>query len=173
MRWWLWFPLGLFVAFFGVVAFGLYKPDDRNHPSKLIGQPLPAFALPAASSSNPGLASADFAGKPRLVNVFASWCVPCATEAAVLGEMARQGVIIDGIAIRDRPADLDRFLARNGNPYRAIGADTDSRVQIAMGSSGVPETFVVDGRGIIRYQHIGEITPGEMPVVLAKLAAAR
>ncbi len=173
MRGWLWLPLILFVTFFGVVAFKLYRPGDTNHPSKMIGQPMPAFVLPPASSSRAGLSSAEFTGTPRLVNIFASWCVPCISEAGVLGAMARQGVIIDGIAIRDRPRDLDAFLARNGNPYRAIGGDVDSRVQIDLGSSGVPETFVVDGRGIIRYQHIGEITPDEMPGILDRLRNAR
>jgi cytochrome c biogenesis protein CcmG/thiol:disulfide interchange protein DsbE len=173
MRGWLWLPLGLFVAFFAVVAFSLYSPDDRTHPSKLVGKPMPAFVLAPGSSSKPGLSAADLAGSPRLVNVFASWCVPCISEAPILGELSRRGVIIDGIAIRDRPTDLDQFLARNGNPYRAIGGDPDSHVQIALGSSGVPETFVVDGKGIIRHQHIGEITPSDVPSILAKLQEAK
>lgn len=172
-RFWLWAPLVLFVVFFGVVASGLYAPDDRNHPSKMVGKPLPAFALPAAASSKPALSSTDFAGKPRLLNVFASWCVPCIAEAPILTKLAQQGVVIDGVAIRDRPADVDRFLARNGNPYRAIGSDVDSSVQLAIGSSGVPETFVIDSRGIIRHQHIGNITPDDVPTILAALKAAQ
>jgi cytochrome c biogenesis protein CcmG/thiol:disulfide interchange protein DsbE len=172
-RVWLWLPLGLFVLFFGVVAVGLYRPDDRTHPSKLIGKPMPAFALPPAALGRPGLASTDLRGQPRLVNVFASWCVPCASEAPVLGMLAQQGVIVDGIAIRDRPQDLVGFLARHGNPFRAIGDDPASQVQISLGSSGVPETFVVDATGIIRYQHIGPIEPGDVNTILAKLGAAR
>jgi cytochrome c biogenesis protein CcmG, thiol:disulfide interchange protein DsbE len=173
MRLWLWAPLGLFVVFFGVVAFGLYSPSDRTTPSKLVGKPIPAFTLASGATGKPGLSSADFATGPRLVNVFASWCVPCITEAPVLGELARQGITIDGIAIRDRAADVDNFLARHGNPYRAIGSDPNSQVQISLGSSGVPETFVVDTKGIIRFQHIGEIAPDDMPTILAKLAEAR
>jgi cytochrome c biogenesis protein CcmG, thiol:disulfide interchange protein DsbE len=99
--------------------------------------------------------------------------VPCIAEARVLGDMAASGVRIDGVAIRDKRADVDRFLAKNGNPYRTIGLDADSTVQIAIGSSGVPETFVVDGKGIIRFQHIGEITPADVSVVLAKLREAQ
>lgn len=173
MRAWLWAPLGAFVVFFGVVAVGLYSPDDRTHPSKLIGKPMPSFTLPPAAEGRPGVTSADFRGAPRLVNVFASWCVPCATEAPVLGMLAQQGVIIDGIAIRDRPQDLAGFLSRYGNPFRAIGDDPASQVQISLGSSGVPETFVVDGTGTIRYQHIGPIEPGDVDTILAKLGAAR
>jgi cytochrome c biogenesis protein CcmG, thiol:disulfide interchange protein DsbE len=170
---WLWVPLGLFVVFFCVVAYGLYSPTDRATPSKLVGKPIPAFTLDPGATGKAGLASADFASGPRLVNVFASWCVPCITEAPVLGELSRQGVVIDGIAIRDRAADVDNFLARHGNPYRAIGSDPNSAVQISLGSSGVPETFVVDAKGIIRYQHIGEIAPDDVPMILAKLGEAR
>ncbi len=172
-RFWLWAPLALFVVFFGVVASQLMNPDDRNHPSLLVGKPLPTFALPAGAVDRPALSSADFKGQPRLLNVFASWCVPCAAEAPVLGELAGQGVIIEGVAIRDRPADVDRFLARNGNPYRAIGSDVDSTVQLGIGSSGVPETFVIDGKGIIRHQHIGDITAADVPTILAALKAAQ
>ena len=168
-RVWIWLPLGLFALFCVVVASGLLSPDDRLHPSRLVGKPMPAFTLPPAATDRPGFGSADLKGRARLVNVFASWCVPCAAEAPILGALAQQGVVVDGIAIRDRRPDLDAFLARNGNPFRAIGLDTASEVQMAMGSSGVPETFVVDARGVIRFQHIGEITPRDVPALLAKL----
>ena len=81
-------------------------------------------------------------------------------------------MIIDGVAIRDKRADVDLFLARNGNPYRAIGLDVDSSIQMAIGSSGVPETFVVDRKGIIRHQHIGDIGEQDIPEILAALKAA-
>ena len=170
---WLWVPLAGFVVFFCVVAYELYSPTDRANPSKLVGKPIPAFTLAPGATGKAGLASTDFSSGPRLVNVFASWCVPCITEAPVLGELSRQGVVIDGIAIRDRPADVDQFLSRHGNPYRAIGSDPNSAVQISLGSSGVPETFVVDAKGIIRYQHIGEIASDDVPMILAKLGEAR
>jgi len=172
-RGWLWLPLAAFGAIFLVVAYGLIKPSDGTHESKMVGKPLPAFALPAAASDRPALSRADFAGKPRLLNVFASWCVPCIAEAPVLTAMARQGVVIEGVAIRDKPSDVDAFLAKNGNPYRAIGSDVDSTIQFALGSSGVPETFVIDAQGIIRHQHIGGITEGDMPTILAKLREAQ
>lgn len=171
-RFWLWAPLAAFAVFFVVLASGLYAPTDRANPSKLVGKPIPAFSLQPGATGKPGLASTDFASGPRLVNVFASWCVPCIAEAPVLAQLARQGVVIDGIAIRDRQADVDKFLTRHGNPYRAIGSDPVSQVQISLGSAGVPETFVVDAKGVIRHQHIGEIRPEDVPQIVAKLREA-
>lgn len=173
-RIWLWLPLGLFVLFFGVVAYGLVKPADRTITSKMIGKPLPQFSLPPAHEGQPGLGSASFSqGQPRLLNIFASWCIPCIAEAPVLMQMRSMGVPIDAIAIRDRPEDVARFLARNGNPYQRIGSDTVGKVQISLGSSGVPETFVIDGKGVIRHQHIGDIRAEDVPGILAALGAAR
>jgi cytochrome c biogenesis protein CcmG/thiol:disulfide interchange protein DsbE len=170
----LWLPLALFVGFFVMFAVGLIRPADRTIASKMIGKPVPAFDLPAGAPGRTDFSSKDLAtGEPRLLNVFASWCVPCIAEAPVLMEMKRRGVKIDAIAIRDRPQDVAAFLARNGDPYDRIGSDTASRVQLAMGSSGVPETFVIDGRGIIRHQHIGDIRADDVPVILAKLEEAR
>ncbi len=169
----MWLPLALFAGFFGLVLVGLYKPADREVASAFIGQPLPAFDLRPATAGRPGLVSTQFAdGKPRLINVFASWCVPCAAEAPQLAQLAAAGAEITGIAIRDRPEDVAAFLQRNGNPFTAIGADNVSAVQLAIGSSGVPETFVINGRGIIRHQHIGDIRPSDVPKLLAKLREA-
>jgi cytochrome c biogenesis protein CcmG/thiol:disulfide interchange protein DsbE len=106
------------------------------------------------------------------LNVFASWCVPCAAEAPQLATLARAGVAIEGVAIHDRADDLARFLAINGNPYAAIGRDDKRAVQIAIGSSGVPETYVIDGKGVIRYQHIGDIRVEDVPMLLGKLKDA-
>ena len=94
-------------------------------------------------------------------------------EAPVLAELERRGVAIDGIAIRDKPEDVAAFLQRNGDPYQRIGADLQSSVQVALGSSGVPESFVVDGRGVIRYQHVGAIMPQDVATVLAEVEKAR
>ncbi|MDB5725338.1 MAG: DsbE family thiol:disulfide interchange protein, partial [Novosphingobium sp.] len=119
------------------------------------------------------LANTDLAtGKPRLLNVFASWCIPCAVEAPQLQQLQAAGVEIHGIAIRDRSEDVTAFLLRNGNPFARIGKDDVSAVQLAIGSSGVPETFVIDGKGVIRYQHIGDIRPEEVSMILAKLKEA-
>lgn len=167
-------PLALLVLLMAALAWRLATPPDNNVRSKLEGQPVPAFALPASLPGKPGLRSADLAGgKPRLLNIFASWCVPCITEARVLGALKRQGVAIDGIAVRDRPRDVARFLADHGDPYQRIGSDPQSAVQIALGSAGVPESFVVDGKGVIRYQHIGAIAEKDIPTILARLEAAK
>ena len=171
--WRLWVPLLLFLGFAGLAAFMLAKPKDEFVESQMVGQPLPYFALRPATQDRPGLASADFkTGKPRLLNVFASWCLPCIAEARQLEALAGQGVEIDGIAIRDRPEDVAEFLRRNGNPYKRIGADDLSEVQLAIGSSGVPETFVIDGAGKIAYQHIGDIRSEHIPMLMQKLAEA-
>jgi cytochrome c biogenesis protein CcmG/thiol:disulfide interchange protein DsbE len=135
---------------------------------------LPQFVLPAALPGKPGLDAADLAsGKPRLLNIFASWCIPCASEGKVLQELQRRGVIVDGIAIRDTPDALTAFLARNGDPYERIGSDRQSDVQISLGSSGVPETFVIDGHGVIRRQYIGALNASNIPGVLRELEQVR
>ena len=170
----LWAPLIVFAVFLAVVAVGLYAPSDRVIHSQLIGQPVPQFALQPALPGRPGLSSATLAqGEPRVVNIFASWCIPCRAEAPQLEALARRGIPIDGIAVRDRPQDLAGFLASYGDPFRTIGADNDRRVQLELGSAGVPETFVVDGRGIIRHQHIGAINEQDIPAIVAAYEAAR
>jgi cytochrome c biogenesis protein CcmG, thiol:disulfide interchange protein DsbE len=173
-RFWLWIPFGLFVIFFAVAAFGLRNPSDGIVRSTMIGKPAPTFSLPPAVDGMPGVGVANLRdGKPKLVNIFASWCGPCAYEAPILEQLAKQGIEIYGIAIRDRPQDLNRFLARYGNPYTRIGADNDTKTQISFGSAGVPETFVVDGKGIIRHQIAGGIDPSNVNELLAALGAAR
>jgi cytochrome c biogenesis protein CcmG/thiol:disulfide interchange protein DsbE len=167
-------PLLILVAIVGALAWRLSSPPDEKIASKMVGQPVPVFTLPPATAGKPGLSSADLAtGHPRLVNVFASWCVPCIAEAPLLVELKRQGVVIDAIAVRDKPEDVAAFLARHGDPFERIGSDPESQVQLALGSSGVPETFVVDGRGIIRYQHMGPIEPGDVATIVREWEAAK
>ena len=170
-RWIIWLPLCIVLGLGLLFAYGLTREDTRLIRSTWIDQPMPSFDLPPAAADRPGLSSASLAdGRPRLINVFASWCIPCRVEGPQLEELRSRGVIIEGIAIRDRPQDLARFLAEVGNPYTSIGADERSQVQIALGSSGVPETFLVDGNGIIREQIQGIITADMVPQLMAKLA---
>ena len=164
-------PLGFLLLFLGAVGWRLTNPPDTRIVSHLVGRPLPAFMLPPALPGRDGVSAR--ADGPRLVNFFASWCVPCIGEAPLLGRLKDEGVAIDGIAVRDRPEDIARFLARNGDPYRAIGADGDSRAQMLLGSSGVPETYVVDRRGIIRLHHVGPVEAADLPELRSVLAAAR
>ncbi|MFL6727249.1 MAG: DsbE family thiol:disulfide interchange protein [Sphingomicrobium sp.] len=167
-------PLALLVLLVAALVWRLATPVDTNVHSKLEGRPVPVFALAPALPTKATVSSSDLAtGRPRLVNIFASWCVPCVTEVRLLEQLRRKGIAIDGIAIRDRPEDLAEFLARNGDPYERIGSDPRSQVQIALGSSGVPESFIVDGKGIIRYQHIGPIEQADVPTVMATLEQAR
>ena len=167
-------PLALLLVFVGFVAWRLLNPAETVIRSQLEGKPVPAFELPPATPGRAALQSADLAtGRPRLLNIFASWCVPCIAEAPVLASLKARGVAIDGIAIRDKPDDVADFLARNGDPYERIGADMQSSVQMALGSSGVPESFVVDGKGIIRYQHVGPIMPQDVETVMAELEKAK
>ena len=174
MNWRLWIPLFAFAAFLGLAAYQLTQPKDEFVESRMVGESLPYFELPPAMAGVDGISSADFAdGQPRLLNIWASWCLPCIAEAPHLENLKRQGADIVGVAIRDRPEDVARFLAQHGNPYSRIGRDDLSEVQLAIGSSGVPETFVIDGQGVIRYQHIGDVRASDVPVLLAELEKAR
>lgn len=173
-RWLLWLPLGLFGLFFVAVAVGLMTPKDNIIESKMVGKPMPAFSLPAAVEQRPALSSGDLIdGKPKLLNIFASWCLPCIAEAPQLLELQEAGVEIHAIASRDTPQDIANFLNRWGNPYNRIGSDATSSVQLELGSSGVPETFVVDGKGVIVHQHIGDIRKEDVPELLKILREAQ
>ena len=174
MSWRLWVPLFAFALFVGLAAYQLTQPKDDFVESRMVGEALPYFDLPPAMEGVEGVSNATFAdGKPRLLNIWASWCLPCIAEAPHLESLKEQGAEIVGVAIRDRPEDIARFLARHGNPYSRIGRDDLSEVQLAIGSSGVPETFVIDGKGVIRYQHIGDIRADDVPVLLAELEKVR
>ena len=160
-------PVGAFVVLVAVFGFYLYQigpggKDISDVPSALIDKPAPEFSLPPIDGRNDGFASSDLIGKVSLVNVFASWCLPCRIEHPILMRLAGEGVPIYGINIRDTPEDARRFLDRLGNPYRRIGADNNGRVSIDWGVYGYPETFIVDRGGRIRYKHIGPIMPRDL-----------
>ncbi|MDF1834575.1 MAG: redoxin family protein [Alteraurantiacibacter sp. bin_em_oilr2.035] len=169
----LWVIVVLAAGLFGLFYHQLSQPKNDFVQSAMVGQPLPAFDLPAASTERPGLSDKDMGdGKARLLNIFGSWCIPCAAEAPQLDLLERSGAQIAAVAIRDRPEDVDRFLAQYGNPFTRIGGDKISEVQMAIGSAGVPETFVIAGDGTITYQHIGDIRADDVPVLLEELRKA-
>jgi cytochrome c biogenesis protein CcmG/thiol:disulfide interchange protein DsbE len=129
-------------------------------PSALISQPVPQFSLPPVAPDIPGgFSTADLTGRPALVNVFASWCVPCLAEHPVIADLAREGLPVYGLNHKDAPEAARDWLKRQGNPYTAVGADTDGRASIEWGVTGVPETFVVDAAGVVRFKHVGPLTP--------------
>lgn len=174
MGWLRLLPLMLLALVAGALVWRLANPPDTAIQSKLIGQPAPQFTGKAALAGKPALSSPDLAdGRPKLINFFASWCAPCIAEAPVLLELRRRGVPIVGISVRDRSDDLAQFLARNGDPFERIAADRDSKLQLAFGSAGVPESFVVDGRGIIRMEYVGPIEPADIPQIVRAVEAAR
>ncbi len=160
-------PIAAFAAIAAVFGFYLHQvgtgaKNIRDVPSALIDKPAPEFSLPPIEGRNDGFSSTDLADKVSLVNVFASWCVPCRVEHPILMQLAREGVPIYGINHKDKPEDALRFLEELGNPYRRIGADNTGRVSIDWGIYGYPETFVIDRGGRIRYKHIGPIMPRDL-----------
>lgn len=173
-RWLIWAPLAAFAVLFVVAATGLMRPADTTVHSTLVDKPLPEFRLDPMVPGKPGLASADFGqGKPRLLNVFASWCIPCIAEAPQLMALKAKGVTIDAVAIHDKGPAIAGFLRRHGDPYAAIGNDARSSVQMALGSSGVPETFLIDARGRIVRQYIGDIRADQVDQIVRDVEAAR
>jgi cytochrome c biogenesis protein CcmG, thiol:disulfide interchange protein DsbE len=168
--WWALLPVTVFAGLALVFWWGLYG-NPTEIPSALIGKPAPAFTLePIAGLTLPGLNSAELSqGKVTVVNIWASWCVPCRQEHLMLMELSeRQDIRLAGINNKDEPDNARRFLGTLGNPFAAIGADTKGRVTIDWGSYGVPETFVVDGQGVIRFKWIGPLTPETLTGVLAQ-----
>ncbi|OYU15344.1 MAG: DsbE family thiol:disulfide interchange protein [Alphaproteobacteria bacterium PA4] len=154
-------PVGAFIALVAFFAIGLTK-DPKVLPSQLIDRPLPQFALPGIADQpggGPGFASAAFTGEPRLLNIFASWCAACPQEHPVLTRISGEGFPVYGIAWKDKPQDSRDWIARFGNPYRQIAADETGRTAIDLGVTGVPETFIVDKRGRVRFKQIGPISP--------------
>ena len=169
-------PAALFAVLLVVFAVGL-RHDPHLLPSALIDRPAPDFALPGLYGTAEGLSRQDLGGGVSLVNFFASWCAPCREEHAELMALAgRPGVTLEGVAYKDKPEDTRRFLDGLGNPYRRIGVDRNGSTAIDFGVYGVPETYVVDGGGHIRYRQVGPLTAedvtGKILPLLARIAAS-
>jgi cytochrome c biogenesis protein CcmG/thiol:disulfide interchange protein DsbE len=152
-------PLLLLVGLVAVFALTINR-DPSLVRSVLIDKPAPSFFLPPVEGMDvPGFDTSALSGAPTVVNVFASWCIPCRAEHPLLEALkAETGVRLFGINHSDAPENARAFLAELGNPYDAIGADRDRRVSIDWGVYGVPETFVVDGKGTITFKHVGPLT---------------
>lgn len=167
-------PLLMFVGFVALAVFGLGRGEQRVIESKMVGKQFPEIDLAGLDALHPGLASSDLRqGTVTLVNVFASWCVPCRVEAPQLAALADKGVVIHAVAVRDKPADVRAFLAEYGDPFRRVGMDRESRAMVALGASGVPESFLVDGNGTITKQYIGEIRPEKVDEILSDIETAK
>ena len=153
-------PVVVFIAVAIALFIGLGR-DPKILPSMLIDRPLPAFDLPDARPDVVGreLASTDFTGQPMLLNVFASWCVSCRVEHPLLMRLSQEGVPIHGLNWKDAPGAGAAWLKEFGDPYARVGDDASGRVAIDLGVTGAPETFVVDKHGVVRYRHVGPITP--------------
>ena len=162
-------PLVLFVALGLLLAYGL-KLDPRRIPSPLIGKPLPAFSLTTVEDPARKVSRDDLRGRVYLLSVWASWCVACREEHPLLNELtSRKAVTIIGLNYKDKREDALRWLGALGNPYELSLSDQDGRLGIDLGVYGVPETFVIDKQGVIRYKQIGPMTPEVWEQKLAPL----
>lgn len=156
-------PVVVLALLVGMMAALLTDSERNNDPSRLpsplVGKPAPAIALPGIDGGlESGFSNADLLGKVSMVNIFASWCVPCLAEHPLITRLAESGVPVYGINYRDKAEDATRWLTRHGNPYTAIGFDPDARASLEWGVTGVPETFIIDRNGTIAYKHTGPIT---------------
>lgn len=156
-------PIIIFIALLALFSIPLLKGKDPSIVSSpLIGKPAPALAIK-------GLSDGDLKGEVSIMNFFASWCVSCRAEQATFDRMAKDGITIYGINYKDTPEKLKAWLSAFGNPYKKIGDDKDGRTAIDWGVYGVPETYVVDANGIIRYKHIGPVTERDYETVFKPL----
>jgi len=169
-------PLLVFAAIVVLFLVRLYSGDASLLPSAMIGKPVPAFSLPPVDGvpAQGGFSDADLRqGKVTIVNVFASWCVPCHEEHAFLMQLAadpvlaEKGIQLFGIAYKDNPLNAQRFLKEGGNPFARIGADSKGRVAIDFGVYGVPESYIVKGDGTIAYRFVGPLSEESFQKVIA------
>jgi len=170
---WVVVPVIAFAALVALFAFALTSGDPSRLPSALIGKPVPKMEFPAleglleAGRPVPGFTSADLKGGLSVVNFWAAWCAECAGEQELLLDLkTRTGVPIYGVNYKDDPVAARRFLGRYGNPFKAVGTDKGGRSAIEWGVYGMPETFVINGKGEIAYKHVGAITPESLETKL-------
>lgn len=180
-------PLLVFIAVVALCLFGLglfsNEPGGRNPndlPSVLIGKPVPTFSLEPLDGLSvngkpvPGLSSEDIKGEVIVVNIWASWCVPCRQEHPILMKMAEMnGFRLVGINYKDDPGNARAFLGGLGNPFTAVGTDIKGRTGIDFGVYGVPETFIIGKDGTIRHKHVGPLLPGNIQSFLKKIEEAQ
>jgi cytochrome c biogenesis protein CcmG, thiol:disulfide interchange protein DsbE len=171
MKRFLW-PLAIFILLVGFLAVGL-RLDPREVPSPLVGKPAPAFELPVLQQPDRRFVPGDMRGKVWLLNVWASWCVSCREEHPVLVELSKRAVMpILGLNYKDNSDDATAWLKQFGNPYELSVVDADGRIGIDYGVYGVPETYLIDAEGVIRYKQIGPITPAVLEQKILPLARA-
>ncbi len=166
-------PLLLFLGLVALFLIRLFSGDPSRIPSALIGHPAPQTAMPPVAGLDrngepiPGIDPARFKGAVTVMNVWASWCVPCHDEAPLLMRLAHDPRLrVIGINYKDEPENARRFLGRYGNPFAAAGADANGRAAIEWGVYGVPETFVIGRNGRIAYKLVGPITPENLDTVI-------
>lgn len=171
MKRFLW-PLAIFLLLVGFLAAGL-KLDPREVPSPLIGKAAPAFELPVLRQPEKRFVPGDMRGKVWLLNVWASWCASCRDEHPVLVELSKKGVLpILGLNYKDKSEEAQRWLTQFGDPYQLSVVDADGRIGIDYGVYGVPETYLIDAEGVIRYKQIGPLTAAILEQKLLPLAMA-
>ena len=158
-----WLPLALFLALVALLASGLGR-DAHLVPSPFIDKPLPVFSAPQLGNAGPERNVQELRGQVWLLNVWASWCAPCREEHPLLVDYGRSpgAVRLVGLNYKDTPAAAGAWLRQWGNPYAETLVDADGRVGIELGVYGVPETFIIDKAGVVRFKHVGPITPAVM-----------
>ncbi len=163
-------PLGLFIVLVVFLAIGLTR-DPREVPSPLIGKAAPAFSAPRLHAPDQKFSGKDMLGKVWLLNVWASWCVACRQEHPILMEFAKTKALpLIGLDYKDQAVDGLKWLARFGDPYDLSITDLDGRIGIDFGVYGVPETFLIDKAGVIRYKHIGPVTEDAIKDIILPMA---
>jgi len=165
-------PLAIFLVLVGFLAAGL-KLDPREVPSPLVGKNAPPFELPLLAAPDKRFSPADMKGKVWLLNVWASWCVSCREEHPVLVELRKRDALpVLGLNYKDKGDDAQRWLRQFGDPYQLSVVDADGRIGIDYGVYGVPETYLIDGEGVIRYKQIGPLTRAILDGKVLPLAKA-